>query len=233
MRSRTPPSSSSLVRTWVYSAIGAAPSSAASARMVRASSPSRATSSRAASRMPSRLRRSRRLTMAYIVLYSDPYTVRSTMEETGMRAFGKWIATFLGFPLGGYAAVELIGPAGEPGTALAAGALAGAVLGAAQWLALRGRGVGPMWRAATGTGVGLAQAAVLGRDGGAAAVTGPWAWAAVVAAAWPAAWLVSWSIGVDVERDYVVFGSSGALVFAALTFLPQAGRLRAAAPVRA
>ena len=184
-----------------------------------------------------------------------------------MRAFGKWIATFLGFPLGGYAAVELIGPAGEPGTALAAGALAGAVLGAAQWLALRGRGVGPMWIAATaagfatgaaagtaltggavgpadlavlgvatGAGVGLAQAAVLartGRAGGVAAVTAPWAWAAVVAAAWPAAWLVSWSIGVDVERDYVVFGSSGALVFAALTFLPQAGRLRAAAPVRA
>jgi len=202
--------------------------------------------------------------MAYIVLYSDPYIVRSTVEETGMRAFGKWIATFLGFPLGGYAAVELIGPAGEPGTALAAGALAGAVLGAAQWLALRGRGVGPMWiaataagfasgaaagtaltggavgppdlavlGAATGTGVGLAQAAVLGRDGGAAAVTGPWAWAAVVAAAWPAAWLVSWSIGVDVERDYVVFGSSGALVFAALTFLPQAGRPRPTAPVRA
>ena len=44
-------------------------------------------------------------------------------------------------------------------------------------------------------------------------------WAAVVCAAWAVAWSVTTSIGVDVERGYVVFGSSGAVVAALLTGL--------------
>jgi hypothetical protein len=35
--------------------------------------------------------------------------------------------------------------------------------------------------------------------------------------AWPVGWTVTWAIGVDVERGYAVFGSAGALVFAAIT----------------
>jgi hypothetical protein len=42
-------------------------------------------------------------------------------------------------------------------------------------------------------------------------------WTLVVAFAWPLGWTVTWAIGVDVERVYAVFGSSGALVFAAIT----------------
>ena len=39
----------------------------------------------------------------------------------------------------------------------------------------------------------------------------------MVAVAWPVGWTVTWSIGVDVERGYAVFGSSGALAFSAIT----------------
>jgi hypothetical protein len=40
-----------------------------------------------------------------------------------------------------------------------------------------------------------------------------------VAVAWPVGWTVTWAVGVDVERGYAVFGSTGALVFAAITGL--------------
>ena len=42
-------------------------------------------------------------------------------------------------------------------------------------------------------------------------------WPSVVAVAWPLGWTVTWAAGVDVERSYAVFGSTGALVFAAIT----------------
>jgi hypothetical protein len=40
-----------------------------------------------------------------------------------------------------------------------------------------------------------------------------------VAVAWPIGWTVTWAVGVDVERGYAVFGSTGALVFATITGL--------------
>jgi hypothetical protein len=59
-------------------------------------------------------------------------------------------------------------------------------------------------------------------------------WAAVVSAAWAVAWTVTTSIGVDVERGYVVFGSSGGVVATLLTglALPILGAA-APAPVKA
>ena len=51
-------------------------------------------------------------------------------------------------------------------------------------------------------------------------------WIPVVVAAWPLGWTVTWSVGVDVERGYAVFGSTGALVFAALTGLTMLLMLR-------
>jgi hypothetical protein len=47
-----------------------------------------------------------------------------------------------------------------------------------------------------------------------------------VAVAWPIGWTVTWAVGVDVERGYAVFGSTGALVFAAITGLAMLLMLR-------
>jgi predicted alpha/beta hydrolase len=48
-------------------------------------------------------------------------------------------AVFLGFPIGGAAATALVGPIETVGAAAVAGAVAGGVIGAAQWLVLRRR----------------------------------------------------------------------------------------------
>src|SRR5215204_3525989 len=50
-----------------------------------------------------------------------------------------WGAAFLGMPIGGAAATLLVGPIESVGAAFIAGAVAGAVIGAAQWLVLRRR----------------------------------------------------------------------------------------------
>src|SRR5215203_6111828 len=50
-----------------------------------------------------------------------------------------WGAAFLGFPVGGAAATLVVGPVDTIGKAAIAGAVAGGVIGAAQWLVLRRR----------------------------------------------------------------------------------------------
>ena len=68
-----------------------------------------------------------------------------------------------------------------------------------------------------GLGVGVAQATVLRDRLGAVAFL----WAPALAAIWALGWTVTAGIGVDVERQYTVFGSSGALVVTlATTALP-------------
>jgi hypothetical protein len=152
--------------------------------------------------------------------------------------------TFLGFPVGGALAFLFVGSINGAADGALGGGVAGAVLGAAQWLVLRGRlRMTPLWIAATslglalgdgvgvaltGTGttigdllvtglvsgvaVGLLQGALLGRRVQVAGL-----WTLVVALAWPLGWTVTWAVGVDVGRGYAVFGSTGALVFAAIT----------------
>jgi hypothetical protein len=65
----------------------------------------------------------------------------------------------------------------------------------------------------TGIAVGVSQWALLRGRVRAANLWLP------VAVAWPVGWTVTWAVGVDVERGYAVFGSTGALVFAAITGL--------------
>src|SRR5215210_9074131 len=152
--------------------------------------------------------------------------------------------TFLGFPVGGVLALLLVGSIDGAADGALGGAAAGVGIGGAQWLVLRGRlGMTPLWIAATalglalgdgvgaaltgvgttigdllvtglisGVAVGLLQGMLLGRR-----VQVGGLWTLVVALAWPLGWTVTWAIGVDVERVYAVFGSSGALVFAAIT----------------
>jgi hypothetical protein len=64
--------------------------------------------------------------------------------------FKRWLPTFLAFPLGGWLAVGTIGSMDDPVSAAAGGLLAGAVIGAGQWLALRSSGIGRRWAAYTG-----------------------------------------------------------------------------------
>ena len=72
------------------------------------------------------------------------------------------LASLLGFPIGGLIANVIVGPVDSVGAALAGGLIAGAVIGTAQWLALRS--VVPwFWIAATSLGmaVGLAVGAAV------------------------------------------------------------------------
>ena len=46
----------------------------------------------------------------------------------------RWMATFVGFPAGGYAATLLAGPVDSPRAALIGGLVTGSVVGAAQML---------------------------------------------------------------------------------------------------
>ena len=156
--------------------------------------------------------------------------------------FKRWLPTFLAFPVGGFLAVQTVGSLDDPVTAAAGGLIAGAVIGAGQWLALRSRGVGRRWIGLTAaamaagsavsviaTGAGTERADVMlagvltGAAVGAAQSSllprGAAVWTAVSAAGWALAWLTTSFVIVDIERGYAVFGSSGAIVVTVLTGL--------------
>jgi hypothetical protein len=154
------------------------------------------------------------------------------------------LAILIGFPIGGLIANSVVGPVDRVVAALACGLLAGAVIGAAQWLALRplvtwvwiaatsvgmatglavgaalvdygiGRGDLVLMGALTGVAVGLAQAMVLARQH----IPGAAWWAAANPPAWALGWLVtSYVISSNVKEQFPNFGAGGALVFALLT----------------
>lgn len=160
------------------------------------------------------------------------------------RFFLWWVLSFLGFPVGGAIAILVVGSVRGVLSAALAGALAGAVIGAGQWLALRGTlGVDARWIFATGLGLAVGDAAgalltdagtgigdllVTGLASGVAVGLLQWTllrkrigsagvWPVVVAVAWPLGWTVTWAVGVDVERGYAIFGSTGALAFVVST----------------
>jgi hypothetical protein len=174
-------------------------------------------------------------------------------RAVGWRFILWWVLAFLGFPLGGFLALVLVGSMEGVVSGALGGALAGAVIGAAQWLVLRRYlRVGPEWILATALGVAIGDAlgALLTGAGtgiGALLITGlatgiavgllQWwllrgrllrarLWPPVVAIAWSLGWMVTWAFGIDVERGYFVFGASGALVFAAVTGLAMLLMLR-------
>jgi len=154
------------------------------------------------------------------------------------------LAIILGFPIGGYAANLTVGAVDSVGAALAGGLIAGAVVGAAQWLALR-RDVPWIWIAATSIGMaagltlgavlvdysvgrvdlmlmgavtgavaGGLQAVVLARQG----ISGAVWWAVANPPAWALAWLVSsYVITKNIDERFTNFGASGCLLYALLT----------------
>jgi hypothetical protein len=164
----------------------------------------------------------------------------------------RWLPTFLAYPLGGFFAMQTIGSAVDPVAAGLGGLLVGAIVGLAQWLALRGHGTGPGWAVATGLGTAAGSAAavaltagststpalivmglVVGAFVGAAQATqlgrgrvAAAVWTGVVSLAWGIAWLVTANVIVDAERGFHVFGSSGALVATVAMGLVLRGLLR-------
>jgi hypothetical protein len=64
-----------------------------------------------------------------------------------------------------------------------------------------------------GAAIGVAQAAVLYRRLGRIVL----AWPATLAGLWALGWTITSSAGIDVEAQYTVFGSSGAIVVTAAT----------------
>lgn len=172
-------------------------------------------------------------------------TRRTQRPHTWKRSGLRWLVTFVGFPLGGLLAELVIGPVDSLGSAVAGGVLTGLVLGSVQAWALGPERVAPAaWVGATaagfavGLGVGAAavdygtsaadlalQGAVCGLVVGAAQAAvlrdrvGPRAlvWAPALAVIWALGWTITTAIGVDVESQYTVFGSSGAIVVTLLT----------------
>jgi hypothetical protein len=133
----------------------------------------------------------------------------------------------------------------NPASAVAGGALLGAIMGLVQALLSSGRLPRLRWTVATlagaGIGVGVGAAAVgygtsladLAMGG---LITGAivgiaqalalpagarvrWSWAVITAALWPLAWVVTTLAGIKVGEQFVVFGSSGAIVYTVLAGL--------------
>lgn len=175
-----------------------------------------------------------------------PADSSSTAPSSPWRTFGRWLVSFLGFPVGGYVAFLTIGPLESIPTALAGGALTGVVLGLTQaWAFGRTRPRAITWVLSTAAGLAAGTAlgaaltdyatdttslvvlgAVTGAFVGAAQAVllirhlGAVAmvWPIVLSGAWALGWLISEAvIGSSVDQHFYIFGSSGAIVVAVLT----------------
>jgi hypothetical protein len=172
-----------------------------------------------------------------------------------VKAWLLWTAGFLAFPIAGILAEALTGRINDFSSALIGGMVAGAVIGAGQWLVARrlldaqtwipatalamgiGLGVGA-W--AVGYGTSLGELALMGfitgiplgvaqayllRD----RVANAWVWAAAMPLLWALGWTVTTVGGIAVDQQFAVFGAYGAITFMALSGI-LLDRLRAATP---
>ena len=158
----------------------------------------------------------------------------------------RWLPTFVGFIAGGAIAIAVTSPVTTLTAALGGGAVAGAVLGAAQWVALRGRLSKTEWwipATAIGQAVGLAagaalvgyrtslqdlaiQGAITGLGVGIlqALVLRPhvatWFWWAIaMPPLWALGWIVTTAAGISVDQHFTNFGAYGAITFTVLSGL--------------
>jgi hypothetical protein len=164
-------------------------------------------------------------------------------RSAAIKSWMIWTVGFVSFPVAGIAAGATAGPVNSPLTALVAGLVTGAVIGTGQWLASRrrlrasrwipastvGMGLGLLLGATTvGFGTSLADLALMGGLTGlllgvAQAVALPhgtrhrWAWAAAMPVLWALGWTVSTVVGIAVEEQFSIFGSTGAVTFSALS----------------
>lgn len=172
-----------------------------------------------------------------------------------LRFWLAWLPTFLGFPIGGLVTSLTVGPIQSPVAAFAGGAVAGAVIGLAQWLALRSLyKVGWVWTVASSLGMALGLGlgvSLVGTETGTlelvsrGLITGlgvgavqayllqklipAWLWTLTVGVLWALAWpITKLVITQNIDNDYAVFGASGALFFTLFSGLVLS---RAARPV--
>ncbi len=177
-------------------------------------------------------------------IHTAPHLVPARPRRAS-RVIGRWLISFAGYPLGGYAAYLLTGRVDSPGPAIAGGLLTGAILGAIQAWAMGQASPRPrVWIVATALGmaageaagaelvdyqtelaslvvqgvvggavVGIAQAVVLIPRLGALA----FAWPFFLSGTFAIGWAVTTAAGIDVDQQFTIFGSSGALVAALLT----------------
>lgn len=169
------------------------------------------------------------------------------------------VAILVSFPIGGYIADLVVDGVDSVGAALAAGLIVGAVIGAAEWFALRQR-ISWLWIPATtvgmavglvagaalvdysidradlalmgavnGLAVGVMQALVLARH----RIPGAFWWAVANPPAWALGWIVSsYVISRNIDERFPIFGASGCIVFGLLTLFLLAALFRAAPEVR-
>jgi hypothetical protein len=172
------------------------------------------------------------------------------------KAWLLWTAGFVAFIIGGALAMAATGRINDVGSALLGGLVAGAVIGTGQWLVARrllnpkawipatavamsiGLGVGA-WAVGYGTSLGelALMGAITGIPLGAAQayllrdrLANAWVWAAAMPLLWALGWTVTTVGGIDVDRQFAVFGLYGAITFMALSGM-LLDRLRATTPV--
>ncbi len=165
------------------------------------------------------------------------------------------VSILVSLPIGGYIADSVVDGVDSMGAALAGGIIVGAIIGAAEWFALR-RWVSWVWIPATtvgmavglvagaalvdfgvdradlalmgalnGVAVGVMQALVLARH----RIPGAFWWAVANPPAWALGWFVSsYVISRNIDERFPIFGASGAIVFGLLTWLLLAVLFRAA-----
>jgi hypothetical protein len=157
----------------------------------------------------------------------------------------RWLVAIVAFPIGGFVGYLVGGPVSTVPAALISGAIAGAIIGSGQAVALKlTRRALVSWVAATTVGLGLALAAVTAVIGqisttteavmlGAVAglllgagqafvlhregVRWSWIWVPASAVAWALGWLVTSSVGVALATGWPVYGLSGAIVSQVIT----------------
>jgi hypothetical protein len=158
------------------------------------------------------------------------------------------VAVLLGFPIGGYVADLVMDGVDSVGAAFMEGLIAGVIIGAAEWFALRrwvswlwvlatcaglavgltagaalvdygiGRGDLLLMGAVTGLSVGVLQALVLVQAGNRPSEA-VW-WAVANPPAWALGWFVSsYVIARNIGERFPVFGASGCVVFGLLTWI--------------
>jgi hypothetical protein len=184
---------------------------------------------------------------------------RSDLTSTPRRMWLWAVAILVSLPIGGYIADLVVNGVDSVGAALAGGLIVGAVIGAAEWFALRqrvswlwipativgmavglvagaalvdygiGRGDLALMGAVNGLAVGTMQALVLARH----RVSGALWWAVANPPAWALGWFVSsYVISRNIDERFPIFGASGAIVFGLLTLFLLARLFRAAPRVR-
>lgn len=162
------------------------------------------------------------------------------MKQQGFdwKRYGRWVGTFIGFPLAGVTARIVAGNIDSASAAAVGGLAGGAVLGAVQ-VGIAGIPTGERARWIAGTAVGLAVglatgASAVGFDTDAASLIAMGAisgagvgiaqavagsmrlrdrvlWALATPILWAGGWAITSQVIVDADRQHAVFGSSGAL----------------------